>query len=54
MEREDYGTSNIDDIMYLYDLLNDLPTDLTYEFPELGDIKRRCEEMIEERCYGGN
>ena len=54
MGYEDYGTTKYDDIVYLYDLLNDLPADLFYQFPQLTEVKRLCEESIEERCLGGN
>lgn len=53
MGYEDYGTTAYDDIVYLYDLLNDLPIDLFYQFPQLTEVKRLCEEQIEERCLGG-
>lgn len=53
MGYEDYGTTQYDDIVYLYDLLNDLPTDLFYQFPQLTEVKHLCEESIEERCLGG-
>lgn len=53
MGYEDYGTTQYDDIVYLYDLLNDLPADLFYQFPQLTEVKRLCEESIEERCLGG-
>ena len=44
---------NIDDYMYLYDIINNLNYEFFYEFPQLSDIRRICEEHIEARCLGG-
>lgn len=44
---------NADDYCYLYDLIEGLPFEFFYEFPQLSDIRRICEEHIEARCLGG-
>ena len=44
---------NVDDYMYLYDLLENLNVDFYVEFPMLADVKRICMEHIEARCLGG-
>lgn len=44
---------NADDYCYLYDIIENLPFEFFYEFPQLSDIRRICEEHIEARCLGG-
>lgn len=44
---------NIDDYMYLYDIINNLNYEFFYEFPQLTEIKRLCEDHIDARCHGG-
>ena len=44
---------DIEDVMYLKEVLEDMPQALFAEFTQLNDILRICTEMIEEEIYGG-
>ena len=44
---------NADDYCYLYDTIKNLPFAFFFEFSQLSDIIRICEEHIEARCLGG-
>lgn len=45
---------DIEDVMYLKEVLEDMPQVLFAEFTQLNDVLRVCNEMIEEDIYGGN
>lgn len=44
---------DINDVMYLKEVLEDMPQALFAEFTQLNDVLRICNEMIEEEIYGG-
>lgn len=45
---------DINDVMYLKEVLEEMPQALFAEFTQLNDVLRICNEMIEEEIYGGN
>lgn len=45
---------DIEDVMYLKEVLEEMPQALFAEFTQLNDVLRICNEMIEEHIYGGN
>lgn len=44
---------DINDVMYLKEVLEEMPQALFAEFTQLNDVLRICNEMIEEEIYGG-
>lgn len=44
---------DIEDVMYLKEVLEEMPQDIFAEFTQLTDVLRICNEMIEEELYGG-
>lgn len=44
---------NVDDYLHLYDMLDNLPFEYFYVFPDLSTIKALCKAEIDERCRGG-
>lgn len=45
---------DIEDVMYLKEVLEEMPQALFAEFTQLNDVLRMCNELIEEHIYGGN
>lgn len=45
---------DINDVLYLKEVLEDMPQALFAEFTQLSDVLRMCDELIEEEIYGGN
>ena len=44
---------DINDVIYLKEVLEEMPQALFAEFTQLNDVLRMCNEMIEEEIYGG-
>ena len=44
---------DIEDVMYLKEVLEDMPQALFTEFTQLTDVLHICNEIIEENVYGG-